>query len=149
MPRSLLQTDDPALFRSEVEVCVGKTLVTRMKTNAQTATRTNLFTYTPGPNETLIAEVRVLNRQIAGTAGTRGNGGGRNAIAVFKSVDGVVTQMESTAYPIDADNNSDLYVEVSTDGTNVNVIVQITGATLSADAEFVWVGYLYLHTVSE
>lgn len=149
MPRSLLQTDDPTLFRSEVEVCVGKTLVTRMKTNASTATRTNLFTYTPQPNETVMAEVRVLNRQVSGTAGTRGNGGGRKAIAVFKSIDGVVTQMESTEYLIDADNNSDLYVEVSTDGSTVNVIVQITGATLGADAEFVWVGYLHLHTLSE
>jgi len=120
-----------------------------MKTNASTATRTNLFTYTPQPNETVMAEVRVLNRQVSGTAGTRGNGGGRKAIAVFKSIDGVVTQMESTAYLIDADNNSDLYVEVSTDGSTVNVIVQITGATLSADAEFVWVGYLHLHTLSE
>lgn len=149
MSRSLLQTDNQHIFRSEVEACVGKTLVTRMKTNASTATRTNLFTYTPQPNETLIAEVRVLNRQVSGTAGTRGNGGGRKAIAVFKSIDGVVTQMESTEYLIDADNNSDLYVEVSTDGTHVNVVVQITGATLGGDVDFVWVGYLSLHTLSE
>lgn len=148
MGRTLLEAENPEIFKTEVGMAVGYTQTDRLVSISPT-TANNPFptSIVVALNTTVQLRAKVFARQRAGDV--VGQSACFELIGTFKNVNGTVTQVDSTTTVCshNDDNNWTLAFEISGERVLINCVY--TDHTLEAGNTIVWTAYLYTFSVGE
>lgn len=145
MSRTLLQSEDPNIYKQELETALGGVVVARLRTLATTFLNNTITELIVPDNSTVLIRTCVLARQVSGNDGTAGDSGGWTLHGTFKNIGGSLFEVGTQTLVSDhCDTNWSCAYEIS----NNRLYVQGVMPTLGADRNVVWNTYSYLFTLS-